>query len=82
MAILGEIPATEGISMADQAAGSWERLKALPKPTLAQLFAGSVSRVGDLSGRLELPPYGEILFDWSKTHLDQAHIAASRTWPR
>jgi len=62
--------------MTDQAAALWERLKALPKPTLAQLFAGAAGRVGDLSTRLELPPHGGILFDWSKTHLDGAHIAA------
>ncbi|MDP9056905.1 MAG: glucose-6-phosphate isomerase [Pseudomonadota bacterium] len=61
--------------MTDQAAALWERLKALPKPTLAQLFAGSASRAGALSARLELPPHGGILFDWSKTHLDAAHIA-------
>jgi len=60
----------------DRAAALWERLQALPKPTLAQLFAGAAGRVDALSTRLELPGGGGILFDWSKTHLDAAHIAA------
>jgi glucose-6-phosphate isomerase len=61
--------------MVDGAAGLWERLKGLPKPTLTQLFDGSATRVADLSTRLDLSG-GGILFDWSKTHLDAAHIEA------
>ncbi len=61
--------------MTNDAVALWERLKELPKPTLAQLFAGSANRVADLSTRFELPD-GGILFDWSKTHLDAAHIEA------
>jgi glucose-6-phosphate isomerase len=61
--------------MTNVAAAEWERLNALPKPTLAQLFAGSASRVADLSSRLDLSG-GGILFDWSKTHLDAAHLEA------
>lgn len=56
------------------AAALWDRLNGLPKPTLAQLFAGSPTRVADLATRLDLAG-GGILFDWSKTHLDAAHIA-------
>jgi glucose-6-phosphate isomerase len=61
--------------MTDGAAGWWERLQGLPKPTLTELFAGSPTRVADLSTRLALSG-GGIVFDWSKTHLDAAHIAA------
>ncbi len=61
--------------MTDGAAAHWDRLKGLPKPTLAELFAGSATRVADLSTKLDLAGNG-ILFDWSKTHLDPAHIAA------
>ena len=61
--------------MTNGAAALWGRLKSLPKPTLAELFAGSATRVADLSTRLELPE-GGILFDWSKTHLDAAHVGA------
>jgi glucose-6-phosphate isomerase len=50
----------------------WDGLKALPKPTLANLFSDS-ARVGRLATRLELGE-GGVLFDWSKTHLDDAHI--------
>jgi Glucose-6-phosphate isomerase len=57
----------------------WNKLKALEKPTLRELFAGDPDRVGTFATSLEL---GEeesscsILFDWSKTHLDAAHVAA------
>ena len=54
----------------------WERLSALPQPTLAELFAGDPDRVTKLSQRLEFD-LGELgplamLLDWSKTHLDDA----------
>ncbi|WP_341713842.1 glucose-6-phosphate isomerase [Erythrobacter sp.] len=55
----------------------WSKLAALPRPTLAELFAGDgAARVDALSGRIELGgESGGILFDWSKTHLDQAVLA-------
>jgi len=53
---------------------SWDHLHALPKPTLAELFAGDAERLAKLSTQLAIPG-GTIRFDWSKTHLDDAHIA-------
>ncbi|MFA7586397.1 MAG: glucose-6-phosphate isomerase [Novosphingobium sp.] len=53
----------------------WNTLKGLPKPTLAALFAADPARVQHLATTLELPG-GNILFDWSKTHLDDAHVGA------
>lgn len=52
----------------------WANLQALPKPALAELFASDAARLDLLSTRLDLPG-GGIRFDWSKTHLDAAHIA-------
>ncbi len=52
----------------------WEGLAALPRPGLSALFADDSGRIDRLSARLDLPG-GAILFDWSKTHLDQAHLA-------
>ncbi|MDE2405023.1 MAG: glucose-6-phosphate isomerase [Sphingomonadales bacterium] len=49
-------------------------LQALPRPTLAELFAADPARVDRLSTRIELAG-GGIRFDWSKTHLDDAHAA-------
>jgi len=46
----------------------WTRLEQTPKGTLAALFAGDDDRVAKLSGTLAVPG-GDILFDWSKTHL-------------
>ncbi|MBX7482617.1 glucose-6-phosphate isomerase [Qipengyuania qiaonensis] len=69
------------------AAELWTRLENLPRPTLGELFSadrdggegadepGGADRVAMLSGRIELDD-GGILFDWSKTHLDRAAIAA------
>nr|WP_086492745.1 glucose-6-phosphate isomerase [Novosphingobium panipatense] len=57
----------------------WNKLKGLPKPTLAQLFEADPARLDLLASRLELgdeTSSGAIRFDWSKTHLDAAHIAA------
>lgn len=54
---------------------SWDLLRSLPKPTLAQLFAGDADRLAKLSTLFTIPG-GTIRFDWSKTHLDDAHIAA------
>jgi glucose-6-phosphate isomerase len=61
--------------MSDQMQAGWDRLKALQKPTLMELFADDAGRVAALTTFLALPG-GEIRFDWSKTHLDDAHIAA------
>jgi glucose-6-phosphate isomerase len=56
----------------------WTQLAALPRPTLAQLFAADGARVEALTGHIDLGEEGGIRFDWSKTHLDAAHIACSR----
>ena len=52
----------------------WTALEALPRPTLGELFKDS-GRVDALTGTLDLPG-SAIRFDWSKTHLDAAVIAA------
>ncbi|MDE2596339.1 MAG: glucose-6-phosphate isomerase [Sphingomonadales bacterium] len=52
---------------------AWGELAALPRPRLAELFAADANRLASLSNRLDIPG-GSILFDWSKTHLDAAHI--------
>ncbi len=75
--------------MPDTPAHIWERLCALPQPTLRELFSAArdggegadepagADRVAMLSGRIELgEDAGGILFDWSKTHLNRAVIAA------
>ncbi|MBT0667532.1 glucose-6-phosphate isomerase [Novosphingobium profundi] len=57
----------------------WDKLKGLEKPSLVELFEGDPARLDALSTRFELgeeETLGEIRFDWSKTHLDAAHIAA------
>jgi glucose-6-phosphate isomerase len=58
----------------------WEQLRALPRPSLGELFADDADRVSKLSQRLEfdlgeLGPVG-MLLDWSKTHLDDRVIDA------
>ena len=52
----------------------WSALEALPRPTLGALF-GDPGRVSAFSDTLELVD-GSIRFDWSKTHLDRAVVAA------
>ena len=59
--------------MTDTAA-AWTKLAALPKPDLHSLFQ-EPARLDQLSSKLDLPG-GAIRFDWSKTHLDAAHLAA------
>ncbi len=57
--------------MSETIRAAWDRLKAVPQQSLAQLF-GDEGRVAALSGRIEWPTAegaGGILFDWSKTHL-------------
>lgn len=55
----------------------WDKLKSLAKPRLAELFAADPDRVERLATRFELGDEESdcaIRFDWSKTHLDHAHI--------
>ncbi|WP_156841332.1 glucose-6-phosphate isomerase [Novosphingobium aquimarinum] len=61
--------------MANSTSAQWERLKALAKPTLGELFAEG-DRLAMLSDRFELEEGEGIRFDWSKTHLDAAHVEA------
>ncbi|MEW9853997.1 glucose-6-phosphate isomerase [Novosphingobium sp. M1R2S20] len=59
--------------MSDKAQTVWNKLAELPKPTLAELFANDPDRLLKLASRLDLGEEG-IRFDWSKTHLDDAHL--------
>lgn len=61
-------------SQGDRLALIWNRLSALPRPSLIELFAAG-DRLDQLATILDLPG-GTIRFDWSKTHLDAAHLAA------
>jgi glucose-6-phosphate isomerase len=61
--------------MSETTAAVWTKLAGLPKPKLAELFASDPDRLAKLATRLDLGEEG-IRFDWSKTHLDEAHIAA------
>jgi glucose-6-phosphate isomerase len=61
--------------MSETTAAVWTKLANLPKPKLAELFASDPDRLAKLATRLELGEEG-IRFDWSKTHLDEAHITA------
>ena len=60
--------------MSDAVAAAWSALEALPKPSLQDLF-GDKARLDAWSSKLDLPG-GAVRFDWSKTHLDNAHGAA------
>jgi glucose-6-phosphate isomerase len=64
--------------MNESVKAAWDTLKALPKRRLADLFAADPARLQRLATKLELPG-GAVLFDWSKTHLDEAHLAAFLT---
>ena len=59
-------------------ASIWQRLHALPQPSLQDLFAADPARASALSLRLEIAGEGAdtggILIDWSKTHLDEAAL--------
>jgi len=57
----------------DPVSAAWSALAALPRPSLADLFAHG-DRLGLLATSLDLPG-GPIRFDWSKTHLDEASLA-------
>ena len=61
--------------MNDPVNAAWGTLRELPRPTLAELFAADPERLDKLATRIDLPEDG-ILFDWSKTHLDDAHLGA------
>ncbi|EIZ80432.1 glucose-6-phosphate isomerase [Novosphingobium sp. Rr 2-17] len=55
----------------------WEQLKSLDKPTLAELFDRDSARLDTFATRFELGSdenASGIRFDWSKTHLDAAHV--------
>ena len=57
----------------------WEKLKGLEKLTLTYLFEADPDRVDTFASRFELGDEENscaIRFDWSKTHLDAAHVAA------
>ncbi|MGV3555070.1 MAG: glucose-6-phosphate isomerase [Croceibacterium sp.] len=61
--------------MSDPRAEAWQALSDIPQRTLAELFAGDAGRVATLSGRIELGgESGGVLFDWSKTHLDDGFL--------
>ncbi|OZA93084.1 MAG: glucose-6-phosphate isomerase [Erythrobacter sp. 34-65-8] len=65
--------------MVDAVPAAWSRISGLPRRTLAELFAADASRVGTLASRLswgEGETAGGVLFDWSKTHLDEDLLAA------
>lgn len=59
--------------MDDSVGSAWQALRGLPKPMLAELFDGDPQRLERLCACLDLPE-GSILFDWSKTHLDEPHL--------
>lgn len=67
----------EGQTMAGKAAAdeAWRALRGLDRPRLPDLFAGDPKRQEKLSTRIDLGE-GGIAFDWSKTHLDDAHLVA------
>ncbi|RVQ69419.1 glucose-6-phosphate isomerase [Croceicoccus ponticola] len=57
------------------AAACWNRLEELPMKTLKALFAADANRVDRFTDSLALPG-GNVLFDWSKTHLSSDLITA------
>ncbi|MBN8500773.1 MAG: glucose-6-phosphate isomerase [Sphingomonadales bacterium] len=63
--------------MSEAVAAAWLGLRALEQRNLTQLFSDP-GRVDAWSRKLDLPG-GAIRFDWSKTHLDEAHGAAFLT---
>lgn len=65
--------------MSEATKAVWTRLESLPKPTLEELFAADTDRLAKLATRFDLGEATDdsaILFDWSKTHLDDAHVSA------
>ncbi|MGN3973479.1 glucose-6-phosphate isomerase [Tsuneonella sp. SYSU-LHT278] len=61
--------------MSDAVRNAWQAIQSTPQRTLAQLYASDADRVGKLSARLDWEEGGAI-FDWSKTHLDDALLTA------
>ena len=61
--------------MSDPRSDAWQALRGQPAATLAELFAADAGRVEKLSGRIETGE-GNILLDWSKTHLTDDLMAA------
>lgn len=61
--------------MSEAMAAVWNTLAGLSKPTLQKLFETDAERLSTFATRLDLGESG-IRFDWSKTHLDQAHVNA------
>ena len=57
---------------------AWSDLALLSDPTLGELFAADAQRVAKLTGRIELGETG-VLFDWSKTHLDDTLMSSFET---
>ncbi|TCM22364.1 glucose-6-phosphate isomerase [Novosphingobium sp. PhB165] len=58
---------------------AWNKLESLPKLSLKELFAADSGRLDTFATRFEAgDPEAAcgMLFDWSKTHLDAAHVAA------
>lgn len=78
MSLVAGLPDAKRIlALTDATSAHWNKLDALPQRTLKELFAADDGRVEALSGRIDLPGAmdgegGGILFDWSKTHLDDA----------
>ena len=65
--------------MSDSRTAAWDRVKAMPQATLAQLFVEDDGRVDALSGRIgwgEGEDAAGIRFDWSKTHLTDDLLSA------
>ena len=60
--------------MGGTVAQAWDVLAGLPRRRLDELF-GDAGRLDQFCTLLDLPG-GPIRFDWSKTHLDAAHVAA------
>lgn len=59
--------------MTKTVASIFDALGGLNRPCLTDLFAADPDRLGKLSTRFDLGE-GAILFDWSKTHLDDTHL--------
>ncbi|GGD94963.1 glucose-6-phosphate isomerase [Tsuneonella deserti] len=61
--------------MSEAAGAAWQKIEGCPRQTLGALFDADPARVEKFSGRLEWEG-GGALFDWSKTHLDDALLSA------
>jgi glucose-6-phosphate isomerase len=63
------------VSNKESVKAAWDHLRGLPKAELSALFASDPARLEKLSAKLPINDEVGIRFDWSKTHLDDAHIA-------